>query len=178
VISERKVRVCDNQRARRGQEVSQMFKRATGSRGVAAVLARPEPEAIDPSEIVLEVGAELTERFWPANPEVLLPEPLPVIRYPRCDLRRLMEILLGRAISAMPPNESPGAVVASRCEENIVLVSVRSSECGVFRNGAAGNLPLVEAAEIVERNGGHFWVDDRFGSGAVAYFTAHAPRPR
>ncbi len=137
---------------------------ATAPAGRAATI-------VDASYVTRVVGEQLIQKIWPIEAEVLPSRALPAVIYPEDDFWRVMEILIGRALTASPlEGTSPYAVVGSKSDASTIFFSVRTSAPGAFKNGGEGDigdmfnrdpeLRIHEASAIVEKNDGRFWVDE------------------
>jgi hypothetical protein len=155
-----------------------MFSIRTG-RAPATAPASSPCRVVDASGVVRAVGERIVQGLWPISAEVHLTSPLAPLEYPGDDLWRLMEILVGKALTAAPPPDlNPQALVGSRDDGRTAIFSVHSQAHGAFKdNGPCDELldgpdyRTWEAKAIVERNGGRFWVDESPGDGSTAYFT-------
>jgi hypothetical protein len=134
---------------------------------------------VDSARIARNVGESVAMRLWPLSAEVHLTSLLAPVRYPEADFQRVMETLIAKALTASPPEDTcPRALVGSRDDGRTTIFSVHSYLRGAFRDPAphdgfhdGPDYRTWEARAIVERNGGRFWVDERSGDGATAYFT-------
>ncbi len=144
-----------------------MFRRKEAA-GQAA-LVEPVCNLVNSSQAVREIGQMWVERLWPDTAEVRLASALPPLSYPPADFWRLMEALIGAALSACPRGESPMAVVGCNGDPRVPLFSVSSSDGAAFAGVWSEELDVARA--IVERNGGRFWTDSRYGPGCTAFFT-------
>ena len=160
-------------------EVKEMFKRRTrGAAGGTALAVRPEA-IVDTTEVVRILGERIVQRLWPIPSEVRLSRPLPMVIYAEDDFWRLVEILIGRALTAFGPMDSPAlATVGAGSDGAVTIFSVHTRAPRVFtRQSAQGEFSEAhdyrtwEAKAIVERNGGRFWIDECNSDGSTAYFT-------
>lgn len=146
---------------------------AAGSGGTA--LAERRQTIIDPSQVVRVIGERLAQRLWPIQAEVHQTCTLPLVSYPEDDFWRVVEVLIGRAITAFPPSTpDPHAMIGARSDGQATFFSIHSPGANAFRDGGESSFPEFrtwEAKAIVEKNGGRFWVDERSGDGSTAYFT-------
>lgn len=142
---------------------------------VGNVEALPPQVITDSSRVVKEIGQRLAESLWPAKAEVHLANALPLVCYPETDFKRLMNILITGPLEASATEGNPQVLIGSRSDNRVTVFSIHSPLTGAFKNcGPAGDngvRPVEEARQIVRRNGGHFWIDEKFGPGSIAYFT-------
>lgn len=156
-----------------------MFKRRATQANGGAALASRQVSIVESSDVVRVVGERMVQHLWPIPAEVQISCPLPLLTCNEDDFWSLIEILVGRALSAFPPtNPSPQAIVGARSDGGVTIFSVHTPVSGAFSNdllidelSEAREYKTWEAKAIVERNGGRFWVDDRNGNGSTAYFT-------
>jgi len=118
----------------------------------------------------------------------IIHDPLPTVMADEAQLVQVFQYLIGNAIKFRKENEVPWVHIGVERREGGWLFSVRDNGIGIdpqyhdriftifqrlhFRGKYSGTgIGLAIVKRIIERQGGHIWVESREGEGSVFYFT-------
>jgi signal transduction histidine kinase len=149
--------------------------------------AIPEVTGFDSNDVVQAVIMRLGQGVDDARARIVVDE-LPVVRADRVQFGRVFQNLVGNALRAARPGESPVITIAARRRRGAWEFSVTDNGVGVpavdrerifelFERGALGNdstgkgMGLAICRAIVERHGGRIAVEKAPGGGSRFSFT-------
>jgi two-component system sensor kinase FixL len=157
-------------------------------------IGRTEPDrtAVDPREVLLQLGAEVKPRLEQLGVRFVLPDSPPLLHCDRTHLYQVFSNLVGNALDHMGPCETPEVRVEitevggshriavidngrgiEPADHHRIFEMFESLDCR--RNGRGGNgIGLAVVKKIAEAHGGAAWVESSPGEGARFYVTLPA----
>jgi PAS domain S-box-containing protein len=156
-----------------------------------ARIGRSEPKRVqvDPSEVLLQLQAELKPRLEEAQVTLSLPEEMPLLWCDRTQLYQVLSNLVGNALDHMGPTSQPVIEVEISEQDELQELVVRDHGRGIdpadherifeifqtrdsSRGGKRGTgIGLAVVRKIAEAHGGTAWVESEPGKGAAFHAT-------
>lgn len=153
----------------------------------------------DLNEVIRDIGAMMETALREKNARILVPEPLPTVV---CDLPRITEVFRNLISNAVKYNKNAEKRVEIGCigRDKIPAGNDNADRAFFVRDNGIGipeqfysdifrifkrlneeddsvkgtGVGLTFVRKIIERHGGHIWLDSRVGSGTTFYFTVNA----
>jgi PAS domain S-box-containing protein len=151
------------------------------------------PQQVDMAALVQRVWADCKVAVEESGATLALDAPLPSVFGYQLLIERLISNLIANALRYRHPDRPPQITIG--CQNDGLTWYVRDNGQGIdpqyhqrifvmfqrlnggWQDDSGSGLGLAIVQRVVERHGGHLWVESTVGNGATFFFTLNAPRP-